>query len=118
MTPMLEFLARPIRSALGFAEYEATRPVAQAEREISEAAAAVHRVAESIERHIEVVEGLAGSVGPLTESVNQLTETMTALVTLLSPMAAAEHDVERVERLLRFRRRRKPDVPAGGSDPA
>lgn len=114
---MLEFLARPVRSALGFAEYEAARPVAGAEREIAQASSAVHRVADSIEQHIQVVEGLAASVGPLTESVNRLTETMSDLVTLLAPMAAAEHEVEQVERLFGFRRHRKPGpAPAEPSD--
>lgn len=105
---MLDFFARPLRSALGFAEHEAARPVVGAEREIAEASSAAHRVADSIEHHIQTVEGLAASIAPLTESVDKLTETMTDLVTLLSPMAAAEHEVEHVERLFGFRRRRKP----------
>src|SRR5690348_12057525 len=105
---MLDFLARPLRSALGFAEHEAVRPVVGAEHEIAEASRAAHRIADSIEQHIQVVEGLATSIGPLTESVNQLTKTMADLVTLLAPMAAAEHEVERVEHLFGFRRRRKP----------
>ncbi len=113
---MLEFLARPIRSALGVAEYQATRPVAAAEHEIAQASGALHRVADSIERHIEVVEGLAGSVGPLTESVDRLTATMSDLVALLSPMAAAEHEVQEVERLFGFWRRRRPPTSPGRSD--
>jgi hypothetical protein len=115
---MLEFLARPIRSALGVAEYQATRPVQAAEHEIAQSSGALHRVADSIERHIEVVEGLARSVGPLTESVNQLTQTMADLVALLSPMAAAERQVQQVERLFGFRRRRKApaSVPAPPTD--
>ena len=113
---MLDFLARPLRSALGFAEHEASRPVVGAEHEVAEASSAAHRVADSIEQHIQVVEGLAASIGPLTESVNQLTKTMTDLVTLLAPMAAAEHQVEQVERLFGFRRRRKP-APTPGPPP-
>ena len=105
---MLDFFARPLRSALGFAEHEAARPVVGAEQEIAAASSAAHRVADSIEQHIQVVEGLAASIAPLTDSVDKLTETMTDLVTLLSPMAAAEHEVEHVERLFGFRRHRKP----------
>ncbi len=105
---MLGFLARPLRSALGVAEHEAARPVVGAEREIAGAVGAAHRVADSIEHHIEVVEGLAASVGPLTESVNRLNQTMTDLVSLLGPMAAAEHEAQKVERLFSFRRRHKP----------
>src|SRR5690242_21826403 len=114
---MLEFFARPIRSALGFAEQEAARPIVGAEHEIAEASSAAHRVADSIERHIQTVEGLAASIGPLTQSVDRLTETMTDLVTLLAPMAAAEHEVEHVERLFGFRRRRKPAPPAPPPEP-
>ena len=112
---MLEFLVRPLRSALGVAEHEVVSPVGRVEHDMADAVNAVHRAAEAIEHHIEVVEGLATSVGPLTESVNQLTETMGDLVRLLAPMAAAEHDVERVERLFSFRRRRKQVT--GADDP-
>jgi hypothetical protein len=114
---MLEFFARPIRSALGFAEHEAARPVAGAEHEIAQASSAAHRVADSIEHHIEVVEGLAASIGPLTESVSRLTETMAELVTLLAPMGAAEREVEHVERLFGFRRRRRPPAPPAPPTP-
>ena len=108
---MLDFLARPIRSALGFAEHEATRPIVGAEHEIAEASNAAHRVADSIEKHIQTVEGLAASIGPLTQSVDRLTEAMTDLVKLLGPLAAAEHEVEHVERLFGFRRRPRPTPP-------
>lgn len=105
---------RPLRSVLGVAEHEVVTPVARSERNIADAVNAVHRAADSIEHHVEVVEGLATSVGPLTESVNQLTETMAELVKLLSPMAVAERDAERVEHLFSFRRRRKPLSPEPG----
>ncbi len=114
---MLEFFARPIRSALGFAEHEAARPIVGAERDIAEASSAAHRVADSIEQHIQTVEGLAASIGPLTQSVDQLTETMSDLVKLLAPMAAAEHEVEHVERLFGFRRHRKSTAPPPRPDP-
>jgi phage-related minor tail protein len=104
---MLDFFARPLRSALGFAEHAAARPVVGAEHEVAEASNAAHRVADSIEQHIQVVEGLAASIGPLTESVNQLTKTMTDLVILLAPMAAAEHEVEQVRRLFGLRRHKQ-----------
>ena len=114
---MFDFFARPLRSALGIAEQEVTAPILDAEREIVAAAAALERATKSIEHHVEVVEGLATSVGPLTESVNQLTATMANLVTLLGPLAAAEHEVQRAERLFGLRRRRRPggDGQAGGA---
>jgi hypothetical protein len=108
---MLEFLVRPLRSALGVAEHDFVAPVERSEHEIADAVNALHRAADSIEHHIEVVEGLATSVSPLTESVNRLTETMAELVKLLAPMATAERDVERVEHLFGFRRRRRPVKP-------
>ena len=108
---MLEFFVRPLRSALGIAEHEVVAPVASAEHEIRDAVAAIHRMADTIENHIEVVEGLATSVGPLKDSVNALTETMGELVKLLAPLGEAEQDVEHVEHLFGFRRRRKPVPP-------
>src|ERR1700744_3818893 len=94
---MLEFLVRPLRSALGVAEHDAATPVESTEREIAGAADGARRISDAIEHHIEVVEGLATAVGPLTDSVNQLTATMTDLVTLLAPMAKAEHEAAAVE---------------------
>jgi phage-related minor tail protein len=108
---MLEFLSRPLRSALGIAEHEMSAPLQAAEQEIIEAASAIRRATESIEHHVEVVEGLATSVGPLTESVNQLTATMGDLVTLLAPLARAEHEFQQVERVFRFPRRRRQTPP-------
>lgn len=108
---MLGFLVRPLRSALGLAEHEVVSPLEGSERELLAAVDAIHRATVTIERHVEVVEGLATAVGPLTDSVNRLTTTMADLVMLLAPMAAAEHDLERAERLFGLRRRRKqPDA--------
>jgi hypothetical protein len=81
-----------------------------------EAVRAIHRVADSLEQQVRVVDGLADSVGPLTESVNRLNATMIDLVTLLSPMAAAERDVQDVERFLRFRRRKQAPPTATPTD--
>ena len=125
ITEMLDFLVRPLRSALGVAEHEAATPFAGTEREIVDAADAVHRAAEAIEHHVQVVEALATSVGPLTDSVNRLTETMTDLVTLLAPMAKAEQEAATVEREVKavehvfgLRRHGKPaDPSAEGSEP-
>jgi phage-related minor tail protein len=108
---MLDFVLRPLRSALGVAEHEAASPFEATEREIIEAAEAMRRAAASIEHHVEVVEGLATAVGPLTESVNHLTATMAELVTLLAPMATAEREVAAVRRRLGFHRQAKPVDP-------
>ncbi len=116
---MLEFLVRPLRSALGVAEHEAVTPFETTEREIADAADALRRASDSVEHHIEVVEGLATAVGPLTDSVNRLTATMSDLVVLLAPMAKAEHEAAAVDRevravkgVFRFRHRDKPADPS------
>ncbi len=111
---MLEFLFRPLRSVLGVAERELETPIVEAEREIIAAVEAIQRATESIEHHVEVIEGLATAVGPLTDSVNQLTKTLADVVTLLAPMAEAEHEVDRVKRFFGFSRHAKPAEPEAG----
>jgi hypothetical protein len=117
---MLDFFARPVRSVLGVAEQEAAKPVGAIEHEILEAVRAIHRVADALEHQVQTVDGLAAAVPTLTRSVNNLNETMTALVTLLAPMAAAEREVQHVERFLGFRRRKHAHpsaTPAAGAPP-
>ena len=112
---MLELLFRPIRSALGLAEREASAPVVEAEHEILDAVTAIHQATDSIERHVEVIERLATSIDPLKESVNQLTATMADLVGMLAPMGAAEQGVEHasdeVRHFLGFRRHKRAVAP-------
>lgn len=71
--------------------------------------AAIHRAADSMERHVAVVESLASSVPALTNSVNSLVNELNGLLAVLAPLAAAEHEVTRVERL--FGRRRRAEAP-------
>jgi hypothetical protein len=105
---MLEILFRPLRSALGVAEHEATAPLAEPERELVDAVQAIHRAADSIDHHVQVIEGLATSVGPLTDSVDRLTATMADLTAILAPLGKAEHEVGQIERRFGFRRRQGP----------
>jgi hypothetical protein len=107
---MLDFLLRPLRSALSVAGREMSAPVVDAEREVGGAVNAIQQTTDSIERHVEVIEGLATSVGPLTESVNRLTETMAELVALLAPMGTAERGVEHVEHFFGLHRHREPEA--------
>ena len=123
---MLDFVFRPLRSALDVGERVISKPVEEPEHELSVIVEAIHRVADSIEHQVEVVEGLATSVGPLKDSVNNLNATMIELVALMAPMAPAEHgvkDVEhgvddaehgvhRVERFFGFRRHTEAADPA------
>ncbi len=83
-------------------------------RGILDAVNAIQRATDSIERHVEVIEGLATSVGPLTDSVDRLTATKGDLVSLLAPMGAAEHEVQRVEGFLRTPPPRKQDRALAG----
>jgi hypothetical protein len=62
-----------------------------------------------MEHHVTVLESLSNAVPPLTDSVNALVKELSGLQAVLAPLAAAEHDVTRVERL--FGRRRRVDQP-------
>jgi hypothetical protein len=110
---VLEFIFRPLRSVLGAVEHEVARstPIEETEQGILDAVNAIQRATDSIERHVEVIEGLATSVGPLTDSVDRLTATMADLVSLLAPMGAAEHEVQRFEGFFGRRRHEKKTEP-------
>ena len=111
---MLDFVFRPLRQVLGAGEHEVTRPLDETEHELVDAVEAIHRASDSIDHHVQVIEGLATSVGPLTESVDRLTATMADLVSILGPLAGAEHEARRAEGLFRLRRREHPAHEAGG----
>jgi ABC-type transporter Mla subunit MlaD len=101
-------LAGPVRSLLrGSPLHEAD----EVEQELHDAVEAIHRAAESMERHVEVVDSLASSVPALTDSVNALVNELNGLLGVLAPLAAAEREVTRVERLF-GRRRAQPAVAA------
>jgi hypothetical protein len=82
---MLDFVTRPIRSALGLAKHEVVAPIQESrdiEAHILEAVHAIHSATASIEQHVEVIETLATSVAPFGASVDRLTDTMQDLVRL------------------------------------
>jgi len=109
-----------LRSILGAAERAETdvathsplQEVQRLEEKLEQAVAAAHRAAESLERHVAVVEKLADSLGPLSESVTRLTEQLNSLMKVTLPVAAAEHELSRVERL--FGRRCPADTSTTG----
>src|SRR5947209_94002 len=112
--PMLEFVTRPFRSVLGLTESEVVQSLHEArdiEGNMLDAVQAIENATASIERHVEVIETLATSVDPLRASVDRLTDTMQALVAMMAPMEAAEHEVHRVERF--FGRHRHDPPPTG-----
>lgn len=121
----LDLFTGPLRSLLGVAEraeedVQQHVPASSLEARLEEAVAAVHRTAESLERHamaVEslerhavVVESLADSLPPLTESVTELTGHLDRLMKFAAPVAAAERELSRMERLFG----RKRQVPAVG----
>jgi hypothetical protein len=111
----LDLLTRPLRSLLGGAEQVESdvvrhSPLAETrelEVKLAESVAALHRAADSMERHVAVVETLASSLPPLTESVTRLTDQLGELLSLTAPLAAAEREVSRIERLFGGRRRER-----------
>jgi hypothetical protein len=109
---MLDFVLRPIRSALGAASREVHEPLEETEHEILDTVRAIDEATKSIDRHVQVLEGLATSMGPLTDSVDRLTATMTDLVAMLEPLATVERDVGRTEHTLRFWHHKDPDETA------
>jgi hypothetical protein len=103
---LLDIALAPIRSVLGTAE-RGVLDHTTIDEKILDGVEAMRRTTESIEKHIEVVEALAASLPPLTESVTRLTDQIGELLRLTAPLAAAEHDIERVEHL--FGRHRHHD---------
>lgn len=106
---MLDFVTRPIRWALGATERDIAETVHETrdiEANMLGAVAAIENATESIEKHVASIETLATAVDPLRASVDRLTDTMQELVAMLAPMAAAEHEVQRVGR---FFGRHRPD---------
>ena len=105
---MLDWARAALRSAIGAAEsvevdVEAdvtTYSPTVVEGKLDEAIAAVHRAAEAAERQIDVLDGLARSLVPLTESVTRLTDQLNALLEVMAPIAAAEHEASRLSGLL------------------
>ena len=67
---MLDFVFRPLRSALDVGERLISKPLEEPEHDLSVIVDASHLAADSIEHHLEVIEGLATSVEPLNDSVN------------------------------------------------
>jgi methyl-accepting chemotaxis protein len=111
---MLDFVTRPIRWVLGVSEQDVVETVHETrdiEANMLGAVRAIESATASIERHVEVIETLATSVDPLRAAVDRLTDTMQELVTILAPMAAAEHEIQRVGRFF-GRRRHEPQTGA------
>jgi hypothetical protein len=119
---LLDVAFGPLRRALGTAEREVVvhspmHETREVERKLLEGIEAVHRATDSIERHVEVIETLATSLPPLTASVTRLTDQLNALMELTAPLAAAEHEVSRIEHLF-GRHRHERDAPPPPEPPS
>jgi hypothetical protein len=114
LATVLDFITRPIRSLLGGTEREVVETVREThdiEANVLGAVEAIENATASIEHHVEVIETLATSVDPLRASVDRLTDTMGDLVKILAPLAAAEHDAQRVGRFFGRHRHEEPAPP-------
>ena len=108
---MLDFVTRTVRSALGVTERDVAETVHDTrdiESNMLDGVEAIEKATASIERHVEVIETLATSVDPLRASVDRLTDTMQDLVALLGPIAAVEHEEQKIGRLFRRHRHDQP----------
>ena len=105
-----------VRSVLGAPEHveadlaRAVR-VGELEAKLEEAVAAMHRASESLERHVEVLGALSDSLPPLTASVTRLTDELGRAMDVTAPLAAAEREASRFDRLLRRRPPPPPEPP-------
>jgi hypothetical protein len=112
---MLDFVGRTVRSALGVTERDVAETVHDTrdiESNMLDGVEAIENATASIERHVEVIETLATSVDPLRASVDRLTDTMQDLVALLGPIAAVEHEEQKISRLFRRHRHDEPQPAA------
>ena len=118
-----------LRSALGVAQHEGVEAVEHSplhatvalEEKLDHLARALHRAADAADRQVEVLDGVGRSLPALTDKLTALNEhavglnqELDELVKLLTPVADAQRDVSRVERLLR--RSRHQDDPHIGED--
>jgi hypothetical protein len=109
-----------VRSVLGVSE-RAEQDVAstlrdprQLEAKVDEAVAAIRGAAESLERHAEVLGALSDSLPALTQSVTRLTDQLGRVMEVTAPLAVAEREASRLDRLLRRRPPRAAEPPPEG----
>jgi 2-keto-4-pentenoate hydratase len=103
-----------VRSVLGVSE-RAESDVASTlrdpgviEAKLDQTVAAVYRATEALERHVEVLGALSDSLPALTESVTRLTDELGRVMEVTAPLAVAEREASRLDRILR----RRPPAPA------
>ena len=127
----LDAIGSTVRSVLGASERvesDAVRaaPLGDARElaaKLDQAVASVERACESLERHAEVLgvlserlPPLTDSLPPLTESVTRLTDQLGRVMEVTAPLAAAEREASRLDRLLR-RRGQTPATATSAPEP-
>lgn len=116
-----DLIGGTVRSVLGEserAESDLAAPIRdprELEAKLDEAVTAIHRASESLEAHVEVLGTLSDSLPGLTDSVTRLSEQLAHMMRVTEPLAVAERDVTRLDRLLR--RRAQAPGPAGPPGP-
>lgn len=116
----LDAIGSAVRSVLGVSERAEAdvmggSPVGDVrglDARLDEAVSSVERACQSLERHTEVLGALSDSLPALTESVTRLTEELGRVMEVTAPLAAAEREASRLDRLLR-RRPTAAAAPAG-----
>lgn len=111
---MLDFVTRPIRVLLGTERHvaETMEETRDLEKHTLRGVGAIEKATTSIEKHVEVIESLATTIDPLRQSVDRLTDTMQELVAVLSPLASAEHEAQKVGRVFHRHRDAPPPSPS------
>jgi chromosome segregation ATPase len=107
----VELIGVTVRSVFGVsdraetevAHTEALFEPQELEARLDDALAAIRRASDSLERHAEVLETLTDSLPALTESVTRLTEQLGHVMQVTAPLAAAEREASRLDRILRRR---------------
>jgi hypothetical protein len=113
----IELIGVTVRSVLGAsgrAEEEVTHAEAlfaphELEAKLDEALAAIRQAGESLERHAQVLGTLSDTLPALTESVTRLSEQLGHVMQVTAPLAVAEREASRLDRILR----RRAQPPAG-----
>ncbi len=113
-------LGAPDRAEAEVAHAEALFEPGELEAKLDDALAAIRRASESLERHAEVLGTLTDSLPALTDSVTRLSEQLGRVMEVTAPLALAEREASRLDRILR-RRAQAPAVtseqPAGDQPP-
>jgi hypothetical protein len=114
-----------VRTVLGLSERAETDvmggsplgDVRELESKLDQAVASVERACSSLEQHAEALGALSDTLPALTESVTRLADELGRVMEVTAPLAVAEREASRLDRLLR-RRGQAPTPPPAAREPA